>query len=191
MVDNQMMGNRAAVAVYDVQNLRRVKLSVGISEKDLPRARVGQSARVRVDALPGKIFEGILTRVSPSLSEGTRRAAAEIEMDNPESLLKAGMFATADLVLERREDVITVPKDAVVDRGGRLVVFLAKGESAKMVPVTLGPADDRSYVVNAGLAAGDRLILKGQTILEDGSAIFVEGKEGAAGAPSASASAAR
>ena len=189
MVDNQMMGNRAAVAVYEVKNLRRVKLSVGISEKDLPRARVGQRARVHVDALPDRTFEGTLTRVSPSLSQGTRRAEAEIEIDNPEALLKPGMFATADLVIERQETVIAVPKDAIVDRGGRHVVFVVKGGRAKMVPVTLGISDDRSTVVTAGLSPGDRLILKGQTILEDGSAIFVEGQEAGPGPPSASASA--
>jgi len=191
MVDNQMMGNRSAVAVYEVKNVRRVKLSVGISEKDLPRARSGQRARVRVGALPDRSFEGTLTRISPSLSEGTRRAEAEIEIDNPETLLKPGMFATADLVLERQEAVITIPKDAVVDRGGKRVVFVAKGDSARMVPVTLGSADDRAYVVTTGLVAGDRLILKGQTILEDGSPIFVEGKGVASDAPTASASAVR
>ncbi len=188
MVDNQMMGDRSAVAVYEVKNLRRVKLSVGISEKDLPRARAGQRARVRVGALPDRTFEGTLTRVSPSLAPGTRRAEAEIEIDNPESLLKPGMFATAELVIDRQEGAITVPRDAVVDRGGRPVVFVARGDRAKMVPVTLGGGDDRSYVVTAGLRPGDRLILKGQTILEDGSAIFVEGKGGAPGSPSASAS---
>jgi membrane fusion protein (multidrug efflux system) len=189
MVDNQMMGDRAAVAVYDVKNLRRVKLSVGISEKDLPRSQVGQRARVRVGALPDRTFEGTLMRISPSLSQGTRRAQAEIEIDNPESLLKPGMFATADLVLDRQEGVIAVPKDAVLDRGGRPVVFVARGDRAKMIPVTLGSADDQSAVVISGLSPGDRLILKGQTILEDGSAIFVEAESAAPSSPSASASA--
>jgi membrane fusion protein (multidrug efflux system) len=174
MVDNQMMGNRQAVATFEVKNLSRVKIKVGISEKDLPRARVGQKARVSVDALPGHTFEGILSRVSPSLVEGTRRAEAEIEIDNPDQALKPGMFATADLVIEHREGVVLVPKASVLDRGGRQVVFLAVDGKARMVAVTLDGSDDRSYVVTAGVSPGDRLVVKGQTILEDGSPILVE-----------------
>lgn len=174
MVDNQMMGNRQAVATFEVKNLSRVKLTVGISEKNLPMAHVGQKARVAVDALPSRTFEGVLARVAPSLAQGTRRAEAEIEIDNPDQALKPGMFATADLVLEHRAGVLLVPKQALVDRGGRQVVFVAEGTKARMSAVSLGGSDDRSYVVSSGVAPGDRLIVKGQTLLEDGSPILVE-----------------
>jgi RND family efflux transporter MFP subunit len=187
MVDNQMMGNRQAVATFEVKNLSRVKIKVGLSEKDLPRARVGQEARVTVDALAGHTFKGVLSRLSPSLAEGTRRAEAEIEIDNPEQVLKPGMFATVNLVIEHREGVVLIPKQALLDRGGRQVVFLAAGAKARMVAVTLDGSDDRSYVVATGVSPGDRLIVKGQTILEDGSPILMEDTGPEADAPRAPA----
>jgi RND family efflux transporter MFP subunit len=192
MVDNQMMGDRKTAAAFEVMNLSKVKLRVGVSEKDLPKVRVGQRARVTLDAFPGRTFEGVLTRLSPRLAEGTRRADAEIEIENPGFELKPGMFATANLVLDRKEDVILVPKQAVVDRGGRQVVFLANGARARMVPVTLAGSDDRSYEVASGVSPGDRLIVKGQTMLEDNAPIFVEdGAAAASGAPPAGVANAR
>ena len=188
-VQTQIMGSRQAVAVYEVQNLGTVKLTVGISEKDLPRAQVGQRARIVLRALPGQTFEGTLTHLSPSLQEGTRRATAEIQIENPEGVLKPGMFATAALVLNRHEDVVLIPKQAVVERDGKEVVFLAENDTAKMTPVILGGSDDVSTIVSSGVKPGDRLVVRGQTIVQDGTPIRTE--EGAAPVAPAGRSAAR
>jgi RND family efflux transporter MFP subunit len=174
MVDTQMMGNRRAVALYEVKNLETVKLTVGISENDLPRSKVGQGATIKLRAIPSRTFEGKLVHVAPSLQEGTRRAKGEIQIDNPEHLLKPGMFATAELLLERHTQVTLIPKDAVVKRGGRNVVFLAGEDVARMTPVTLEGSDDRFIIVASGVKPGDKLVVKGQTIVEDGSPIRAE-----------------
>jgi RND family efflux transporter MFP subunit len=171
MVDTQMMGNRRAVALYEVKNLGTVKLTVGISEDDLPRAKVGQEATIALRAIPGRTFQGTLVHIAPDLAEGTRRAKGEIQIENPEHVLKPGMFATAELLLERHSDVTLIPKDAVVDRGGRRVVFLAEDDIARMAPVTLGGSNDRFVIVASGVKPGDQLIVKGQTIVDDGSPI--------------------
>jgi RND family efflux transporter MFP subunit len=188
MVDTQMMGNRRAVALYEVKNLEKVKLTVGISENDLPRAQVGQEATIALRAIPTRTFKGELVHVAPNLAEGTRRAKAEIQIDNPEHLLKPGMFATAELLLERHSGVTLIPKDAVVDRGGRRVVFLAEDDIARMAPVTLEGSDDRFVIVASGVKPGDQLIVKGQTIVEDGSPIRAQANgEGGDREPSAQA----
>ncbi|MDP3938019.1 MAG: efflux RND transporter periplasmic adaptor subunit [Deltaproteobacteria bacterium] len=179
MVETQIMGSRQAVAIYEVQNLARVKLTVGITENDLPRVKEGQRAIVSLRALPGRTFEGVLTHFSPSLAEGTRRAEAEIEIENPEHVLKPGMFATANLVLERHEGVTLIPKAAVVDREGKVVVFVVEDAKARMTPVSLGGADDLNAIVASGLEPGARLIVQGQTVVEDGTPVRPEGETGA------------
>ena len=171
MVQTQIMGSRQAVAVYEVKNLGRVKLKVGISESDLPKARAGQHARISLRALPGRTFNGVLKHFSPSLAEGTRRAEGEIEIENLEHVLKPGMFATAELVLKHHSDVPLIPKHAVVDRRGKEVVFLVEDETARMTPVVLGGSDDTSVIVARGVKAGDRIIVRGQTIVQDGTPI--------------------
>lgn len=171
MVQTQIMGSRRAVAVYEVKNLGTVKLKVGISESDLPNARAGQSARISLRALPGQTFDGTLTHFSPSLAEGTRRAEGEIEIKNPGHLLNPGMFATAELILKHHDDVTLIPKHAVVERKGKEVVFLVVDETARMTPVVLGGSDDTSVIVARGVKAGDRLIIRGQTIVQDGTPI--------------------
>lgn len=171
MVETQIMGNRQAVAIYEVQNISKVKLTVGISENDLPLVETGQRARIALRALPGRVFEGVLAHFSPSLAEGTRRAEAEIEIENPERLLKPGMFATANLVLKHHSGVTLIPKLAVVERGGKNVVFVIDGEKARMTPVTLGGDDDLNAIVLSGLSPGARLIVRGQTVVDDGTPI--------------------
>jgi RND family efflux transporter MFP subunit len=175
MVETQIMGTRQSVALYEVQNLSKVKLTAGISENDLPRAMIGQRAKIALRALPGRTFEGVLTHFSPSLAEGTRRAEAEIEIENPEQILKPGMFATASLVLERHVGVTLIPKLAVVERDGKKVVFVVKGDKARMTPVSLGGSDDLHAIVSSGLTPGDRLIVRGQTVVEDGTPIRTDG----------------
>ncbi|MFQ5458444.1 MAG: efflux RND transporter periplasmic adaptor subunit [Myxococcota bacterium] len=188
MVQTQIMGSREAVAVYEVKNLATVKLAVGISEKDLPRAEVGQTARISLRALPGEVFDGTLTHLSPSLARGTRRAEAEIQIANPEYRLKPGMFATAELILKRHTGVTLIPKHAVVERDGREVVFLVKEDRARMTPVELGGADDLSAIVASGVKPGDRLIVRGQTIVQDATPIRAEPASPAPVRASASAS---
>ena len=102
----------------------------------------------------------------------SRQARAELEVANPDGRLRPGMFVRVRIVLATRDDAVTVPRDALVERDGGAAVYVVDGEVARLVPVTLG-LDDGERVEVTGVTPPSRVVTLGQTLLEDGAAITV------------------
>ena len=83
------------------------------TEKDSAALKVGQTVRVAVDAYPGRIFEGKITTIEPQIATDTRNIHVQATIDNPDHILKPGMFTTTTVVLPDKPPVVTVPETAV------------------------------------------------------------------------------
>ena len=143
-------------------------------ERYLPQVSIGQTARVRVDAYPGTVFDGTVTRISPVVEIETRTAPVEISIDNADHRLKPGMFAGVQLVLEQRENVLTVLQEAVIGREPDTYVFVVNDGVARVRNVALGLRENYRVEVREGLKAGDMVAVMGQERLRDGAAVSVE-----------------
>ncbi|MGB0723568.1 MAG: efflux RND transporter periplasmic adaptor subunit [Gammaproteobacteria bacterium] len=155
-----------------------------VTERDYGRLRQGQEARVTTDAFPDETFTGTITRIAPVFRETTRQARVELRVPNPDLHLKPGMFARARVILERVEDTLMVPGQAITRREGGPGVFLvdADGTQALWRPVKEGiEQDDRIQVTGDGIAAGDRVVILGQQLLTDGKPLLVAAGPGATG----------
>lgn len=161
-------------AVALVVDIDRIKVRLDVPEKYLPQILIGQTARVRVEAYPGEVFTGTVTRISPVVETETRTAPVEISIDNPGHRLKPGMFAGIQLVLEKRENVPAVMKEAVIGREPSTYVFVVNGGVARMRDVKLGLRENDCVEVREGLKAGDLVAVMGQERLRDGAAVSVE-----------------
>lgn len=161
-------------AVALVVDIDRIKVRLDVPEKYLPQVSIGQQARVRVEAYPGEVFTGTVTRISPIVETETRTAPIEIVIDNPGHRLKPGMFAGIQLILEKRENVPAVMKEAVIGREPSAYVFVVNGGVARMRDVTLGIGENDRIEVLKGLTAGDLVAVMGQERLRDGAAVSVE-----------------
>lgn len=164
----------AQTAVAVVVDIDRVKVHLDVPEKFLPQVSIGQTARVRVEAYPEEVFTGTVSRISPVVETETRTAPVEIAIDNPGHRLKPGMFAGIQLVLDRRENVPSVVKEAVIGREPHAYVFVVNGGVARMRDVELGIHENDRIEVRKGLQAGDLVAVMGQERLRDGSAVSVE-----------------
>ena len=170
-----LAANTAIVSVLDIGAMTAV---IHVIEKDYPKVKVGQSAVVTADAFPGKTFSGNIVRLAPLLKETSRQARVEIEIPNPDALLKPGMFIRAQIEFDRHDNATVIPLSALVNRNGRQGVFLAELQEMKahFVPVTLG-------IVNGGLAEvlnpplSGQIVTLGQHLLEDGTGIILPGSE--------------
>ncbi len=139
-------------------------------ERDMRRVPVGTAANVEVDAYPGETFKGRVSRVAPVFDPATRTAEIEIEVPNVGYRLKPGMYSRVELTISTRSDAITVPRNALVDLGGRSGVFIAapaeKAEgtrgggavqnvqnvmTAKFLPVEVGIRDGEVIEITKGL----------------------------------------
>ena len=139
---------------------------VNIPEVDLSRVRVGQKAELIVDSLPDKVFPGTLTWLSDSVDAHTRLARGRVEVSNAEGLLKAQMFARARL-LTTNTGGVSVPRSAVQDVGGTLVVFVKVGEDLfEARPVRLGANRGEQVQIVEGLQPSDPVVIAGAFALK-------------------------
>jgi membrane fusion protein (multidrug efflux system) len=157
-----------------VVQVDRVKVVVGIPEKELPLFHVGDAVDVIVDALPAQSFTGVVYRIATTAEASTRTFATEIEVANSEVVLRPGMIARVKLVRARYPDAIAIPIYTVISLDDRRIVFVEVEGKAVARPIEVGFYQDNMVHVTGGLQAGDRVIVVGQRDLRDGQAIRVQ-----------------
>lgn len=152
----------------------RVKVMVGIPEREAPLFSVGNSIDVSVDALPDKTFTGTIYRIATTAEPSTRTFVTEVEVSNAERLLRPGMIARVKLVRNTYPDAIAIPIYSVISLEDRHIVFVEDGGTATARLIELGFYQGTLVHVTSGLSAGDRLIVAGQRDLRDGQAVVVQ-----------------
>lgn len=151
--------------VFKIIDLSRVWIDANVFEKDLARVRVGQLVNVKVPSFPDSTFTGRVILISSTVDPDTRTVQVRTEVPNPDGRLKPDMFANVEIVTAGRAAAISVPLSAVLDDGGKSVVFVVDGNNYTKKEVTLGlKSDDRVEVVQ-GLNAGDKVVTKGNYLL--------------------------
>ncbi|MBA4063243.1 MAG: hypothetical protein C0501_05940 [Isosphaera sp.] len=175
----RMVSKGATISPQRVTNAYRLitdhvlKLRVPVPERYRPLARVGQAADVRVEAYPGVVFPGRVARLFPTVDPEGRTFVAEVEVPNTDRRLKAGGFATADIVTDAAATVLTVPPTAVVAFAGVTKVYVADGPVARAVEVEVGTREKDWVEVRGDLKPGAKVVTSGLSQLVDGSPIRV------------------
>jgi len=157
-----------------VINMDKVKIELSVTEKYLPKIKLGQDALIKVDAWPNEEFTGKVTKISPVLDLTTRTAPIEIILDNPGYRLQSGMFAKVSLILSERKDVPVIIKEAVIGKEPNTYIYIVENNKAVLKKVVLGLRQGPYYEVSAGLKAGDAVVIMGQQRLFDGAQVITE-----------------
>ena len=161
----------AIVAVADVTSLL-AKAVVG--EAQISELKIGIPVTIRVNALKDQEFKGTLTRLSPAASLPARTFTAEVNIPNPENILKAGMFAKADIAGQVRTKIIAVPESSLVLREDQKTVFVvSEGNKVVQKVLKLGDAAGGWVEVLDGVKEGDQIVIAGQHKLKDGASIRI------------------
>ena len=159
--------------ILTIVDLSSVRMVGNLVEKGFRKVVAGVPAIVTVDTFPGEEFTGQVSRVAPVFDPATRTAQMEIEVPNPGYRLKPGMYARVRLTVDRRQNSLTVPRNAVVDVEGRRGVFTVDNQAAKFVEVKAGISDGERIEIVEGLQDGQRVITTGALALRDGDRISV------------------
>lgn len=166
----------------DVQSLPIVKLSqsdllrlrLPVPEDAVQYINVGDPVQVRVDAV-GRTFTGKVARFTRDVSTDTRTMETEIDVPNGNLTLTPGMYANATLQLERRNNVLTVPVQAIVRDGNQTrVLVLGADNRVQFRPVQLGIQSPTQAEVDSGLKQGDLVITGGQSRYQQGEKVRPE-----------------
>lgn len=154
-------------SIYRIADLSTVWVLADIFEQDLDRVRLGQAARVSVDAFPGRRFDARVAYLYPTVNSSTRSTLLRLELDNREGLLRPGMFAHVEIADGPRTPRLSVPASAVIDDGSRQVVLIAlEGGRFKPQPVTLGQRGRDEVEVLEGLRADDRVVVSANFLID-------------------------
>jgi len=122
---------------------------------------VGSEVRVRVPAFPETVFVGKVSQISSVVDSEKRTVHFWTLVDNPDHKLKPGMFAEQTLVIEKLDDVLSVPLDAVLKDGASQIVFVESGNTYMKHEVVIGAKDDRYIEIKDGLYAGELVVVQG------------------------------
>lgn len=157
---------------FGLVDLSEALVSAGISGREVPLVKEGQSVVVRVPSLGERTFEGTVSAVSPSSDPRTRTWAVEVRIPNDDRALRGGMVARVEIVVGEREGVL-VPGGAVVESTEGPRVFVLVDKLAEERAVTLGRATGGDIEVRTGVEAGEMVAVLGSQRLSDGAHIDV------------------
>ena len=179
--------------VFTIVQMDKIKINIDIVEGQVDKTAVGQKAYITVDTYPGEIFTGKVNTIYPTINPMTRTVKCEIVIDNPDSRLKPGGFARVEIVVEQHNDVLLVPKYAIIEKtsleylGGEIThtrvktekyVFIVKDNVAEMREIDTDITSNNYTEVTSGLEFGDSIVTIGQYDLSDSALVeIVEGKE--------------
>lgn len=171
----------ASMAVFDLVIDKLLKLYGNVPERYIGQVQAGQKVEVRVEAYTDRVFEGKVSRVSPTVDQLSRTFQVEALVPNPTRELRPGGFARLDILTRVDPQAVTVPSESVVSFAGSVRVFVVAGGKAHAVPVRTG-LSGRGWVevLPAGeekIEPGSQVVTTGQQQLAEGMPVRIRGAE--------------
>jgi membrane fusion protein (multidrug efflux system) len=160
--------------LLDVVDLHQMEMEASVPAADIMNVSLGQDVQVRVEGLAAPLT-GKVARINPSTQSGSRSILVYIQIDNPQGVLRVGMFGEARLTLAKKTNVLTIPQSALQADAGNTYVYAI--ETGKLVPktVTLGLRghDDEGPAVEIvkGLENGAQIVKTNLGTLRAGTAV--------------------
>ncbi len=162
--------------VYRINSYDPLLAVLHVPERELSVISKGLEVAVKLAALPGTVFTGEVTRISPVVdpATGTFRVTAEIR--DPQQILKPGLFGRVDILYDLRENVPLIPRKAVITEDEASHVFVVgEDDNAVRRAVRLGYERNGLVEIIEGVNAGDRVVTAGKGSLSDGTRVEVVG----------------
>ena len=146
--------------VLSIVNQSTVQLTANIFEKDLDKIKIGQRIQAKVASVPNRIFTGELNLINTTVSGENRVVPVKAAIENPNEVLKPGMFAELEVLTDRTPvAVLVIPKSAIVSTNDKKkIVFVQNGNAFQSTEVTLGRESGEFIEVKDGLLDGDKVV---------------------------------
>lgn len=163
----------AGAEITSIVDLSSLKIQVNLTENEVYQVSLGQKIKLTTDVYPGKSFEGIVSFISPQVNQAYNYLV-EITADNDKRFpLRSGTFVNADFSRKTSQNVLLIPREALVETAKETSVYIAKDGKAILQDVKVGgQLGDKVYILQ-GLNVGDQVITSGQINLKDGSVINI------------------
>ncbi len=160
---------RSLEPLFKLGDFSPLYADVYLSEREARRVRPGQVATIQLGADGGTQARGRVVRTSPIVDQttGTVKVTVELRLASNDQF-KPGAFVRVNIQTDRHTDALLIPKRAVIEEDGETYVFVADGDIARRVKVSVGYESESQVEIRRGLSLGDRVVVAGQGALRDG-----------------------
>jgi len=153
--------------LYVIADLQKVWVFANVYQGNIKNVRLGQKASVTLDSYPGRKFGGDVTWIADTLDERTRTLKIRVEVDNPDRLLKPGMFANVALKIETGDNGPVAPASAILRQKNETIMFVAEGNGRfQRREVKLGRRSSTLVEVLEGVQIGEKVVTTGSFVLK-------------------------
>ncbi|MFQ5490350.1 MAG: efflux RND transporter periplasmic adaptor subunit [Phycisphaerae bacterium] len=154
-----------------IETFDRLRLALEIPESDVAYVKAGTPVKITVKSARGDAIEAIISRTAGSLKASTRTMRAEVDLDNHDGKLSAGMYAQVEIELEVVQQALVIPSKAIRVRGRELSVLVADGSTARSQPVEIGYDDGIWAEVKQGLSGDEQVIATSKGVVVAGAQV--------------------
>jgi membrane fusion protein, copper/silver efflux system len=165
--------------LYVISDVSRLWVLADIYGADVPWVTLGTPASLRIEGLESTPREAKVSFLPPTIEESTRTLKVRFQVDNKDSKLRPGAFATIEMSIDLGES-LSIPESAVIHAGDRAIAFVVDGARVMPRSVELGPIVDGYYRVVAGVAAGEAVAVGAQFLIDSESRLRATSNPGAA-----------
>ena len=168
--------NTTIAIVGDISNLQ---VTADIPERYVAVLKEGLKAEISVEAYPGVVFEATVSRVSPVVDTTSRTKEVVLHFNTRDERVNAGMFGKVKLYTQDYRDQVVMPSDALVQLNDENYAYVVKEDSTvERRKVVTGNSVDGKIQITEGISEGEKVVIQGQTSLNDGSKIRDIGSAG-------------
>ena len=155
------------IEIFVVTNADMVDAEINVTESVIAYMQIGGEASVAIPSAKKDGIKGVITGVNPVKDPMTGLYTVKVSIDNSDDELKVGMLCDVELVLSELHDIIKVPSEALIINDNEYFVYIAEGNKAKKVKVTIGISDEEYTEIISGLKFGDSVIVSGKDYLSE------------------------
>lgn len=154
-----------------IPDLKRMQVKTAVHESVVDRVKKGLTATIRLDAFPDRIYRGVIESVAvlpdPGgwLASDTKVYPTTVTVDEEVANLKPGMTTVVEMHIDYLRDVLSIPMQAIVQRGDETWCYVAEKDGVRQQPIKLGQTNDKVVEITEGLQEGDRIVLNTAAIL--------------------------
>lgn len=159
--------------IVSIMNYSTMYLDINLPEKYVGEIKVGQDVRLTNYTIPDDTIRGKITQLSPAINADTRTFKGNILVNNPELLIRPGMFVKADIVTARKDSAIVVAKDIILSRQRGLTVYVVDNGVAKERTISIGLENNKEVEVVRGLEVNQRVVTDGFETLSNNAKVTI------------------
>jgi len=164
--ETTLTGALAGALVAHVVSMEDLYIEAFIDEADVAKVKLGQQVNITMDAYLGKVFKGEVYLISPVVLGGkqeTRTFEVRTRIKEKEIIVKPGMSADVEIVVDNIKSALVIPSSAVMEKNGKKFVFIKRDSTARIIPVDIGQFNWNFTEIKSGVKEGDVVIANPDT----------------------------